>query len=254
MMKKYTRILLLLFSWMSVFPLMAEDTTPSTDFIHGRHSLRFGWGLGTRQLFHDYHDLNFIMPPSNMQGVRKSVLPENPYYLLLRDIIGMTAEEAHKYLTDCRVVTTSGPNQFGHLFLGYRYDVNSWFSAGAEVDWFYLWSNSVHRNGYGEIVGTYDYHLHQLTIMPSIRFTYFRRPSVELYSGLGLGYTMYEGSYGVQHGFTFSPTLFGVNVGNEHWFGEVELGGMATVTTSWFGNSGVLFSSRLLSVAVGYRF
>ena len=67
MMKKYTRILLVLFSWISVFPLMAENTLPSTDFTHGRHSLRLGWGLGTRQLFHDYHDLNFIMPPSNMQ-------------------------------------------------------------------------------------------------------------------------------------------------------------------------------------------
>ena len=253
MMKKYTRILLVLFSWISVFPLMAENTTLSTDFTHGRHSLRFGWGLGSRQLYHDYQDLNFIMPPSPIQGISR-ILPDDPYYLLLRDIIGMTAEEAHKYLTDYRVVTTSGPNQFGHLFLGYRYDVNSWFSTGAEVDWFYLWSNSVHRNGYGEIVGTYDYHLHQLTIMPSIRFTYFRRPLVELYSGLGLGYTMYEGSYGVQHGFTFSPTLFGVNVGNEHWFAEMELGGMATVTTSWFGNPGVLFSSRIVSAAVGYRF
>ena len=232
-------------------PMMAESK--SSDFNHGKHSFRLGWGLGTRQLFHDYHDLNFIMPPSNMQGARKSVLPEDPYYLLLRDIIGMTAAEAHKYLTDCRVITNQGPNQFGHLFLGYRYDVNSWFSAGAEVDWFYLWSNSVHRNGYGAIVGTYDYHLHQLTIMPSIRFTYFRRPLVELYSGLGLGYTLYADPY-VSHGFTFSPTLFGVNVGNEHWFGEVELGGMATVTTSWFGNPGVLFSSRILSAAVGYRF
>ena len=232
-------------------PMMAESK--SSDFNNGKHSFRLGWGLGTRQLFHDYHDLNFIMPPSNMQGARKSVLPEDPYYLLLRDIIGMTAAEAHKYLTDCRVITNQGPNQFGHLFLGYRYDVNSWFSAGAEVDWFYLWSNSVHRNGYGAIVGTYDYHLHQLTIMPSIRFTYFRRPLVELYSGLGLGYTLYADPY-VSHGFTFSPTLFGVNVGNEHWFGEVELGGMATVTTSWFGNPGVLFSSRILSAAVGYRF
>ena len=233
-------------------PMMAESK--SSDFNHGKHSFRLGWGLGTRQLFHDYHDLNFIMPPSHIQGVNKITRYDNPYYDLLHVIMGMTAEEAHKFLTNYRLVVTNGPKQSGHLFLGYRYDVNSWFSAGAEVDWFYLWSNSVHRNGYGEIVGTYDYHLHQLTIMPSIRFTYFRRPLVELYSGLGLGYTMYEGSYGVQHGFTFSPTLFGVNVGNEHWFGEVELGGMATVTTAWFGNPGVLFSSRLLSVAVGYRF
>ena len=248
-MKKLVLILSIL-----VFALSTMAEGNSSELNHGRHSLRLGWGLGTRQLFHDYHDLNFIMPPSNMQGIHKSALPEDLYYQIWQEIQGMTAAEAHKYLTDCRVITYSGPNQFGHLFLGYRYDVNSWLSAGAEVDWFYLWSNSVHRNGYGEIVGTYDYHLHQLTIMPSIRFTYFRRPLVELYSGLGLGYTMYEGSYGVQHGFTFSPTLFGVNVGNEHWFGEVELGGMATVTTSWFGEPGVLFSSRILSAAVGYRF
>ena len=247
-MKKLVFILAIL---LLSLPMMAESK--SSDFNHGKHSLRVGWGLGTRQLFHDYHDLNFIMPPSPIQSISR-ILPDDPYYLLLRDIIGMTAEEAHKYLTDCSVITYSGPNQFGHLFLGYRYDVNSWLSAGAEVDWLYFWYTQLYRNGYGDFVVKYDSHLHQLTIMPSIRFTYFRRPLVELYSGLGLGYTMYEGSYRVQHGFTFSPTLFGVNVGNEHWFGEVELGGMATVTTSWFGNPGVLFSSRIVSAAVGYRF
>ena len=252
-MKKCTAILLLLFSWIVIFPLMAENNASSANLIHGRHSLRLGWGLGTRQLFNDYEDLNFIMPPSAIPSARQSILPEDPYYQIWHDILGMTAEEAHKYLTNYRLVTTKGPSQFGHLFLGYRYDVNTWFSAGVEVDWFYLWVSREDRNGYGDFVGKYDFPLHQLTIMPTMRFTYYHHPLVELYSGLGLGYTIYADPY-VSHGCTFSPTLFGVNVGNEHWYAEMELGGMATVTTSWFGNPGVLFSSRLLSVAVGYRF
>ena len=139
-------------------PMMAESK--SSDFNHGKHSFRLGWGLGTRQLFHDYHDLNFIMPPSNMQGIHKSALPEDPYYQIWQQIQGMTAEQAHKYLMDCRVITKKGPNQFGHLFLGYRYDVNTWFSAGVEADWFYLWSSQEHRNGYGALVDKYDSQLH----------------------------------------------------------------------------------------------
>ena len=230
----------------------AANGFAANEFTHGRHSLRLGWGLGTKQLMYDYGDLNWIEPPSFVQGIRKSALLSNDVYdKIWENIQGMTAEEAHKYLTNCRVIYNSGPYQFGHLFLGYRYDINSWLSVGSEVDWFYIWGSEEQRNGYGDFVVKYSYSRHQLTIMPTARFTYFRRPIVELYSGLGLGYTMYEPDV---HGFTISPTLIGVNLGNKHWFAELELGGMATLAVSWFGQPGVLFSSRIVSAAVGYRF
>ena len=129
-------IILTIFSMMSL-PVMAEDS--ASELNHGRHSLRLGWGLGTRQLFHDYGDLNYIAPPSSIQGIRKTAMPDDPYYYIRLAILGMTAEEAHQFLTDYRLVSTNGPKQSGHVFLGYHYDVNSWLSAGAEVDWFYLW-------------------------------------------------------------------------------------------------------------------
>lgn len=248
-MKKLVLILSIL-----VFALSTMAEGNSSELNHGRHSLRLGWGLGTKQFYADYKNLLFVMPPSAIQGIRKSALPVGEYDQLCDLIQGMSAEEAHKYLMNCSVISYNGPYSFGHLFLGYRYDINSWLSAGAEADWLYLWGSDRYRDGYGAFLADYSYSLHQLTIMPTVRFTYFRCPLVELYAGLGLGYTFYNrGLYDV-HGFTFSPTLFGVNLGNEHWFAEVELGGMATVATSWVGRTGLLFSSRILSIAFGYRF
>lgn len=249
-MKKLVFILGIL---MLSLPMMADDSV--SEFNHGRHSLRLGWGLGTKQLYGNFEDLIFIMPPSYMPGANRSILPEGSVYdQLWAAIQGMTAEQAHKYLMDCSVITYNGPKQFGHVFLGYRYDVNSWLSAGAEADWLYIWGSNSYRNGYGVFLGDYPYSLHQFTIMPTVRFTYYRRPMIDLYSGLGLGYTFYDRGLCDVHGFTFSPTLFGVNVGNEHWFAELELGSMATVATSWVGRTGLLFSSRIVSAAVGYRF
>lgn len=246
------KLILILSILVLSLPAMAEDN--KSELNYGRHSLRLGWGLGTRQLFYDYGDLHYIVPPTSIQGIRKSALPLDEYDQLWYLIQGMTAEEAHKFLTDCSLVTNNGPKQFGHLFLGYRYDIHSWLSAGVEADWLYIWGSDIYRNGYGDFIVDYPYSLHQFTIMPTVRFTYFRCSLVELYSGLGLGYTFYNRGLRDVHGFTFSPTLLGVNVGNEHWFAEVELGGMATVATSWVGRTGVLFSSRILSAAVGYRF
>lgn len=238
-MKKCIVILLLFFSWISVIPLMAENNVLSTDFVHGRHSLRLGWGLGTKHLYNDYADLNTIIPPS---------------YLPRTAIQGMTAAEAHEYLMNYRDITVGNPQQFGHLLLGYRYNVNSWFSTGVEIDWLYSWRHYEFKNGYGDIVSKSLANLHQLTLMPTVRFTYYHHPLVELYSGLGLGYTIYASESLITHGLTLYPTLFGINVGNQHWYAEIELGGMATLTNSWFSNPGILFSSRILSVAIGYRF
>lgn len=243
-------IILTIFSVMSL-PLMAEDG--ASELNHGRHSLRLGWGLGDKFLYSSYNDLIYVLPPSSMRGASRVSFSEEPYYIFMYEILGMTTEEAHEYLMNRIVKTYSEPNQFGHLFLSYRYGVNSWLSAGVEVDWLYLSGNEECRNGYGEFVVNNPYGLHQLTIMPSIRFTYFRRPLVELYSGLDLGYTIYAHPY-VSHGFTIYPALFGVNVGNEHWFAEVELGTMLTLATPWIGRVGLLFSSRMVSAAVGYRF
>ena len=233
-MKKCIFILSLLFSWISVIPLMAENNVPSTDCVHGRHSLRIGWGLGSNHPYKNYINTTSGDPIEAIQG--------------------MTSAEAHDFLQRYRKTANTQYSNRGHLFLAYQYKFNHWLSAGVELDWLSCHYLFDYQDGYGVLVErARTSYLDQMTIMPTVRFTYFCRPLVELYSGLGLGYTLSVESF-VSHGFTVSPTLFGVNVGNEHWFAEVELGGMVTVTTSWIGNPEILFSSRIVSAAVGYRF
>ena len=236
-MKKCIFILSLLFSWISVIPLMAENNVPSTDCVHGRHSLRIGWGLGSNHPYKNYINTTSGDPIDPIEAIQ-----------------GMTSVEAHDFLQRYRKTANTQYSNRGHLFLAYQYKFNHWLSAGVELDWLSCHYLFDYQDGYGVLVErARTSYLDQMTIMPTVRFTYFCRPLVELYSGLGLGYTLSVESF-VSHGFTVSPTLFGVNVGNEHWFAEVELGGMVTVTTSWIGNPEILFSSRIVSAAVGYRF
>lgn len=236
-MKKCIFILLLLLSWISVIPLMAENNVPSTDFVHGRHALRLGWGLGSNHPYKNYINITSGDPIDPIEAIQ-----------------GMTSAEAHDFLQSYRKTANAQYSNWGHLFLAYQYNFNHWLSAGLELDWLHCQYLFDYQDGYGVLVErARTSYLDQMTIMPTVRFTYFRRPLVELYSGLGLGYTLSVESF-VSHGFTFSPTLFGLNVGNEHWFAEVELGAMATVSTSWLGTTDLLFSSRILSAAIGYRF
>ena len=236
-MKKCIFILSLLFSWISVIPLMAENNVPSTDCVHGRHSLRIGWGLGSNHPYKNYINTTSGDPIDPIEAIQ-----------------GMTSAEAHDFLQRYRKTANTQYSNRGHLFLAYQYKFNHWLSAGVELDWLSCHYLFDYQDGYGVLVErARTSYLDQMTIMPTVHFTYFCRPLVELYSGLGLGYTLSVESF-VSHGFTVSPTLFGVNVGNEHWFAEVELGGMVTVTTSWIGNPEILFSSRIVSAAVGYRF
>ena len=99
------------------------------------------------------------------------------------------------------------------------------------------------------IEGTKTYHL--LGIMPEIRFSYFNRPHVTLYSGLSVGVDLhipgkYEGNEAYKDYYpdplfysAFQATLFGVKAGGSHWFGSFELGA---------GYKGIA------SLGVGYEF
>ena len=89
--------------------------------------------------------------------------------------------------------------------------------------------------------------------MPTIRFTYFRQRVLELYSALGVGYSLYLFEKSPAHGMSLNATLLGVNVGNEHWYAEAELGSMQSWAFTFPGTHG-LYGSRLLSLAIGYRF
>ena len=119
----------------------------------------------------------------------------------------------------------------------YSYRVAPWFWIGVSMN-YSNYSKDIHiRYGHDifdlSIEGTRTYHL--LGIMPVIRFSYFNRPHVTLYSGLSVGVDLhisgkYEGNETYKDYYpdplfysAFQATLFGVKAGGKHWFGSFEL-------------------------------
>ena len=232
-------------------PLAAQ----STEYTHGRHAIRLGWGDA------------FLSEMNDRLAYANIVPAENASYL---DCVqGMPAPIAHEYLTSYRMALDNSHkiSSTGHFFLGYRFQVTPLVGIGIEAD--IIASNDRFHmvNGYRTIVDKHAKNqLIHFTLMPTVRFTYYRQRIVELYSSLGVGYTFskftsaipIEWGMGVEHdtqGVALSATLFGVNVGNEHWFAEAELGSMCTFPLFWPEVTlGPIYGSRLFSVAIGYRF
>ncbi len=101
------------------------------------------------------------------------------------------------------------------------------------------------------VPGICDRRYHAVSIMPELRFSWFNRPHVTLYSELSFGVTKFIGrvtNYDLSYAdnsttyfdinpnsntnnktsrtLFFSPhvTLFGIRAGGDHWFGSFELG------------------------------
>lgn len=97
------------------------------------------------------------------------------------------------------------------------------------------------------VPGICDRRYHAFSILPEIRFSWFNRPHVTLYSELSVGLTRFTGTvtnYDLSYDDNNTPyfdmggdnsrprpvypslhlTLFGIRAGGEHWFGSFELG------------------------------
>lgn len=238
-MKRHYHIVFILM--LIAIPVLAEQT--DSTFLHGRHAIRIGWGMSTNRIMDRYLDVFTIATPS---------LPISP----LDYIQGMSAPKAHEFLTSYRKVEHKYYSNIGNFFLSYNYQLTPLLSLGAEVNFSQATEHRAVYNGYNTRVDDNNQlHLLQLNVVPALRATYYRHPVVELYSALGIGYTWScLGKNELAHGITFNTTLLGVNVGNEHWFAEAELGGLSTLTFFWYGGYEYFYDSRLLSLAVGYRF
>ena len=168
----------------------------------------------------------------------------------------------HDYPTCMPIYYENGPlNHTGHIFAEYQYRVNGWFSAGVNVDYLHSWYYQFPIEGYDFDKETY-YSL-RLSVIPTVRFTYFHNELVDLYSAIGVGvnyskfkddgYSMYR-----TLGAAFDVCALGVSVGKKHWFGAFELGG-TTAFGYRIGDDKPMLElpipfARLLRVSVGYRF
>jgi hypothetical protein len=115
--------------------------------------------------------------------------------------------------------------------LNYHYRLTKWLWGGAMVNYAYYKDHT-----------DYGYNLyesrnqHCITLMPELRFSYFNRPHVTLYSAVAAGATVfvghensswdeYDGQWWKESVYpTFQLTAFGVRAGGEHLFGTFELG------------------------------
>ena len=123
----------------------------------------------------------------------------------------------------------------GHLYGEYIYRVNSWLGVGNQ-----FLASSEYR------------YFYDVCIMPSVRFTYFHRDWVNLYSGLQLGpgiHADYRGRCEV--GAAFGLTALGVSVGRDHWFGTAEFGGLSNIQSL---TAIYLIWTKWFNISVGYRF
>ena len=145
-----------------------------------------------------------------------------------------------------------------HLWVEYQWRFKHWLSAGGMLDMSEVHWDEVTRNGHGEELSRDKGHyFYNLVIMPTVRFTYFHHPNVNLYSGLGLGVvvnggteTDTQGRHTVA-GAAVNVTVFGVSANYDRWFCTVDFGGMTAMQNA---NAIFMALSRMINVGVGVRF
>ncbi|MBP5210825.1 MAG: hypothetical protein J6Z27_03185 [Bacteroidales bacterium] len=133
----------------------------------------------------------------------------------------------------------------GHFFADYSYFITKWLSVGMNIDFENVsWKNEASKE-----------HFSNYTFLPNVRFTYFRKGMVTMYSGIGVGMTVNTGSEETFLGKTlcspaFGLTAYGISVGKGHFFGAFDLGGLFALRST---QQIFMIGSRLLSFSVGYR-
>ena len=145
-----------------------------------------------------------------------------------------------------------------HIWAEYQWRFNHWFSLGGMVDLSEVGWDDVTRNGAGvELSRSKGHYFYNAVIMPTIRFTYFHHPNVNLYSGIGLGMDINGGTETNQKGqhtevgLAINGTVFGVSANYDRWFITVDFGGMTALRNA---NAIYMAVSRIINVGVGVRF
>lgn len=193
-------------------------------YLNMRHEVRIGWG---DQMF-------------------ESLIWHNPVYRV------RTMPESYRQLYH------ENYHHDQHIWAEYQYRTKGWFSFGGMADISFVHWDDVIRNGRGEEISRDKGHyFYNFVIMPTIRFTYFHHPYVNLYSGLGAGMDINGGTEvdgKGRHtvvGFAVNLTLFGISANYERWFWTVDLGAMFAMQNA---NTIFMAGSRIINVGFGARF
>ena len=217
-MKKASILLLFLGLALSAF---AET---KTDILDHRNEIRIGWGdqIFETLMWHNPTSITTTMPESYR----------------------------HVYKEDFR--------HRQHLWFEYQRRFASWFALGAMFDMSEVGWTNVTRNGQGmEVERSNREYFYNLVFMPTMRFTYFYHPNVNIYSSLGIGLDFNGGTEVNEAGqitdisVALNATVLGFSFNYKRWFCAIDLGGMTALQ-----NKNVVFmaASRMINVSIGARF
>lgn len=142
--------------------------------------------------------------------------------------------------------TKSDYRYSGHVFGEFQYPLTGWLGVGFEADFSKVsWDGGMESRDY----------FTNLCLIPTVRFTYYRKGRVTMYGGLGYGLNINSGTEKDYKGRTtacapvLNLTAYGISVGFGHWFGAFELGGLNCL----IGKQEIyMVGSRLLSLSIGY--
>lgn len=148
--------------------------------------------------------------------------------------------------------TANNHRYTGHIFTEYQYHIKDWLSVGAQIDYEQvLWNTPTATPDNSE-----QQYFFNLSLLPTVRFTYFFHEYVNLYSALSVGLNINSGTQtdykGRQTAYApaFALTLLGVSVGKDHWFGAIEIGALNALNDK---QEIYMLGSRLFTISVGYR-
>jgi len=119
-----------------------------------------------------------------------------------------------------------------------------------------LWEQNVYSNE-NKLLSTSNESFYNLCIMPLVRFHYFRRPNVELYSAVAAGIDINGGTQKnaagkrTVCGMSTELTFIGVMAGKDHWYGFFDLGALIGMKDK---NNFYMFPSQMLKLGVAYVF
>ena len=145
--------------------------------------------------------------------------------------------------------TKTGYHYSGHIFAEYQRSILSWLGVGFETDFESVSWTMVKEGDKGNYFN--------LSFFPTVRFTYFRKGMVTMYSGLGLGVNINGGTETDYRGrkTICAPlvdiTAYAISLNRGNFFGTFEIGALNAVNGK---NEIFMAGSRLLAISLGYRF
>lgn len=220
-MKRYAFLIVILLQALSAAAAYAADNAGQEYY---RHEVRIGWGdqMFERMMWHNTGYIVNTLPQSETMGY----------------------EENYRYTQ--------------HIFAEYSYSFYSWLSAGLLFDTASCIWDDVTRNGAGaEVSRERNRSFTNLAFIPNVRFTYFRRPYMNIYSGLGMGLAINTGTtkniYGKNTvcGIAGNVTLLGISGNYKQWFASAELNALVSAKDQ---KHMFLVGSRAITLSIGMRF